>query len=1318
MHITALCPFCRSAYQVQATLRGQLVRCPNAACRKIFTVPKDVPPPEPPAATPPPRPHGGGGQLSGTVGDLVPILPSEQAAPSVEPSGTGKHVSEVLPVAPVAPETTGQPIEGDWWQAAPPPRSQPGIGSEKQAPAARSPAITPPATVAPWWQNAPPVRAPQRSAEKSAPAAPTQQIRPLERPAAETQRRPAGQEATAPTQPLRPLERPAAETQQMPALTPEKSDQPRELPPGVWQPPPVRRGPADETQDTQPQQATEASETHQPPVSMRRVKLLITGLLVLVVCAFGIGGTWAWMTWVHNEERLSGEARELHSQGSFSNAAEKYGELLKKFPNSEHRDEWRFMADWSTVSSMANDPDADVPAAVAQFEEFVKDHKKDPLMIEHAHDAGQRLIKLTKTFASRNANPADEKPLKDAERIEQLRRLVAGLDGALSKADSEQIDAELGQVRKAVEIARKRREVLAQIRRQKGETWMDAIKRSESVVASMERELPGIGQEAQGAIAKLYDAHLESVVYKPNKGAVAPPPEQAEDDAETLWFASLLPTAAPGQAKSNDPVVLALVRGVLYALKKSNGELKWAKRVGPDTTVLPIRVPQTASSPELFLVLSADTQTLSALPVDGKEDALWEYHVGQPVLGRPVIIDQRAYLADYSGRVHEIELSRGQLLGRWFLGQPLTRGGTREGDTSRIYFPADDSCIYVLDVDPDPTKRRCVNILYDRHPSGSLRSEPVIIAPSEGENSPSYLILNQTNGLDSMQLKVFELPLQDRHAAPVTLEPPPRMPGWTWFEPKEDGEKLAVLSDAGNLGLFGIQQMGNKDQALFPLLQQGGLDLSPFLPSKLARSRERGRAQVIHMQGDDLWVLAHGQLQQIHLGWKEETGPQAKPGWKEPLKLGSPLHEAQRLEDRNTGSSTFYLVTQALEQPTCLASAVDEEGKVLWQRQLGLVCQGEPLVLTPPGGGSPLLLALDQGGGLFVLDPLQPKLPRALSEAPALAENPRVPPRLLLAPDGRSAYEVAAPGDGQWLIVRHIEWSGDRRELEVKPYQISLLSSADDSILTPAGPPIVVGPHLLMPMTDGNFVRVSLKEGKLLPGDRWRVSRAPTTTSCSMLALGGDRFLATDGSRGISVWEWPSDKDIYRPLPKEGEPGLQLEHLVAAPPVLVPAVSDQQPGVAVADSSGVLRLYILQPDGSLKAHENFWKLPGDLTAGPFVQSEPKGGWRIGCVLDGRRLLWLDPQKKDPLWTYPTDGSAIIGHPQRIGDMLVAALQSGRYVGIDPNTGEPTGRGYKLRTSAAPVATPVPFGPGRMFTSLTDGTALLISLDRLREPAKK
>jgi hypothetical protein len=29
MHITAVCPACRSSYQLQPSLRGQTIRCPN-----------------------------------------------------------------------------------------------------------------------------------------------------------------------------------------------------------------------------------------------------------------------------------------------------------------------------------------------------------------------------------------------------------------------------------------------------------------------------------------------------------------------------------------------------------------------------------------------------------------------------------------------------------------------------------------------------------------------------------------------------------------------------------------------------------------------------------------------------------------------------------------------------------------------------------------------------------------------------------------------------------------------------------------------------------------------------------------------------------------------------------------------------------------------------------------------------------------------------------------------------------------------------------------------------------------------------------------
>ncbi|MHB1423629.1 MAG: PQQ-binding-like beta-propeller repeat protein [Gemmataceae bacterium] len=1310
MHITALCPFCRSAYQVEATLRGQLVRCPNAACRKSFTVPAEVPPAASAvqAAPPRPSPKPDNGPRSGSVADFVPMLPAEQVPSSSQPSAASKHVSQMLPLAPTAPESGGQRNEGSWWQAAPPVRQTPSQQAARPPTAPSSPppaearsgperasgaTAPPPAAETSWWSEAPPVRQPQI---------------PVEQP-----------QAAASKARHRTVDRPPAETQSMPALAPQKTDQPRELPPGVWVPPPVRRGSESSAEQATAVQEPPVHETHRPRLSKRRALLATIGLLLFTVGVLGFVTLVVVRKIHHSEEELSANARTEYEQHSYSNASEMFGKLAQQFPNSEQVGEYRFMTEWCAVCSTVSDPDADPVAAAGRLNQYVKDHEKDPFMVQFGRDAGQLLLKLTKALAARTDNPPDEQPLQAVERIEQVRRTVAALGpDTLKKDENEQIDGDLGKVRRAVEKSRKRREAIARLHKRDDETPMNAIKRVRLLLGRMERELPGIGQdaEAQAALAQLYNTHLASVKYYEAADEPHAPPPAPEEEGKRMLFAPLLPTASPGTAPPNDPIVLALVRGVLYALKQYNGELKWAMPVGIDTTVLPLRVPASAASAELLLVLSADTQTLTALGLDG--NFLWEYHVGQPVLGRPILIEHRAYLADYSGWVHEIELSRGQLLGRWFLGQPLTRGGARESDTSLIYFPADDSCIYVLDV--NPKSRRCVAILEDGHPSGSLRSEPILVPP-EGDSTPGYLILNQADGLDAMQLRVFELPLRDRHAAPWPLKPPARLSsGWSWFEPKEDSEKLTILSDAGILGLFGIKQKGNMDQPLFPLLHPEGLDLSLFLnpPATLVRGREvpreRGRAQVVHMQDDNLWVLAQGRLQQMHLDWKPETGPQAAPVWKAPLTLGSPLHESQRLEERN-GRSSFFLVTQALEQQTCLATKVDENGHIQWKRQLGLVCQGEPLELTPPKGGPPLLLALDQGGGLFVLDTEQPQDWSKNSLAPVLAENPLVPPRLLPAEDGHSAYEIAAPGDGSKLIVRHIYWADEVRELRFQEQEASLRAPDGKSVRTLAGPPALLGSQLLMPMTDGNVMRLLLPDDRnLQTGPSWRDSQASDTAPCHLLSLGGDRFLATDGSRGLKVWEWPTDKDKnWQRLPKDVEGHTKLEHLVAAPPVLLPAAAGQPPRVVVADSAGELRLYVVKPDATLQPGLLTWKFEGNLTAGPFIHAAADG-WRIGCVLDRSRLLWLDPAKDDPLWTYSSDGPAILGQPRQIQDMLVVALQSGRYVGIDPSTGQPIGPGYTLRTSAAPAATPMAFGHGQMFAPLSDGTALLLPLELLKK----
>src|SRR5262249_47030455 len=156
----------------------------------------------------------------------------------------------------------------------------------------------------------------------------------------------------------------------------------------------------------------------------------------------------------------------------------------------------------------------------------------------------------------------------------------------------------------------------------------------------------------------------------------------------------------------------------------------------------------------------------------------------------------------------------------------------------------------------------------------------------------------------------------------------------------------------------------------------------------------------------------------------------------------SPLHESQVEEDRLAGRTTLVVVTQAPNQQACLVTAVDDEdGKILWQRQLGLVCQSAPLALTPPAGGTPVLLAVEGSGGLSVLDPLRlPPIPgaqwqsddqTAVNNGGPLENIGDVPPLLLPGPGGRSAYAVAALDGGSRLLIRHVGFGEGGRRPEV-----------------------------------------------------------------------------------------------------------------------------------------------------------------------------------------------------------------------------------------------------------------------------------------------
>jgi outer membrane protein assembly factor BamB len=153
--------------------------------------------------------------------------------------------------------------------------------------------------------------------------------------------------------------------------------------------------------------------------------------------------------------------------------------------------------------------------------------------------------------------------------------------------------------------------------------------------------------------------------------------------------------------------------------------------------------------------------------------------------------------------------------------------------------------------------------------------------------------------------------------------------------------------------------------------------------------------------------------------------------------------------------------------------------------------------------------------------------------------------------------------------------------------------------------------------------------------------------------------------------------------------------------------------LSVADAAGVVWRLAVQPNGRINAKGN-WDVHGKVTAGPFVRFVGNEV-RIGCVVDQRRLVWIDPNAADVLWTYETTGKPILGQPELVGGLVVVTDTAGQFVGLDPATGKADGPGYTLRGSIAPATTPVGFTTTRLFVPLSDGTVILLPIDYFRKP---
>jgi hypothetical protein len=1162
---------------------------------------------------------------------------------------------------------------------------------------------------------------------------------------------------------------PDAETQRPKKTTPLGSKKvanpepaPRVLSAGKWDAPPVRRkeseptsqprGEVDELPQLERIQDTAKSnseiDSHPPrnddrnsspslaefearPNRRRWFSGVIIGGSLFTLVLLVIGVVAIWVVFRQSEEKLAKQADEFYANGQFGAAVGRYEGLTKNFPNSENRPRYELRLSLSKVRQTLDSPPEDISELLTGFADFLDQFDKSPLLVEHYADVSGSLAKLLGEFATKAVDNAASAELSQSETalqtVDGAMPLVERVEKIKKLKPSEMIAGKIAEVRQKLQVAyeqKKRLETrVAQLVEIAGKPSYSAMLALDKALGEAEAEFKDIRSDprVQPLRAKIEAGHLGALTIETGPPTILVPPP-----AEITYPSIVLdPLISPEIAASrrDETIALALSRGVLYGASPSTGKIRWTRRLGIDTTALPVRVPARAGVPELILALNSDTKTLTALDIDG--NALWKYQFDSPVLGRPVVVDQRAYLASYHGEVHEIELANGTALCRYNLGQRLILGGTHEPNSSRIYFPGDDGCIYVLNV----AKKKCESILYSRHPAGSLRGELIVIAsPSPG--MPGWLILEQASGLDAMKLRVFEISNsdagKDSTVSFAEREPKPTasLRGWTWFAPYHDPEKLVMLSDAGILGVFGIRQPNTNDPELFSQLGRQGVDLRAYLfPQKRdAENLRPGRSEVVQVQGDEVWVAASGQLQRLRLAWQAQSGPKLQAAWSNPLEIGSPLHATQVIDTLGTatsresglGRSGLICTTQPKGSSTTHLSRIDDEtGKLLWRRQLGFVCQMAPVPIAMDKG-QPLFLAIDQSGALMSLDP-QRYIPQPGAQwlldakqqllANGLTENPAHPPEFLPTSDGRGVYVLIFPSDRE-MVVRQVTAAATQRSLVLREEKVPMSSPI-------AGRAALVGQQLVLPLANGALARVKLPlraNAEVESSLEWLGVRSDAQARSLLVGMSDSQFLASDGGLGIASWSWQAKNPDTERQPKGNEGNvLELEDRILGLAKLSDVLGAPS-RVALTDSGGKLTLAEYKTASGELTAKRSWRVGGPITAGPFPLRTPQGE-RIACIIGRTKLAWIDPNK-DEIWTHTAEKEPdLVGEPQMVGGLVALTYQTGLVMLVDPTTKTVVGKPFQLQGSIAPAAAARAFDAERLLLPASDGTLLLLPLGK-------
>lgn len=1058
-------------------------------------------------------------------------------------------------------------------------------------------------------------------------------------------------------------------------------------------PPPPRETKWSELNEA-PSPSTQARPKVEQPTQPRKKrgrKTILAILILVVIGGAGIGGYFLKKYSEAAPQRLYEKATKEYQAKHYEPARKLFDELAKEYPDHPHAAEARFFAELSSVRgavysvSVRSDPE---PAnqQLRRFLSSIEDPNLKPFAApkKFAVDILETVLKLTEDVVNKGNDIFNRDKPEAAVVWVDLAADLGTIADRFRPTDQgrESVYKQIDTLRQRIADARTRLEFLASAKTKLSDPDDERI-----MAVRKEAEASGIAADPAFTqiIGEAEQQIVRRVIYRRFNPLIAPTPEM--NPSPRVWhFAPRLDKSALQEPRAGAATVFfALAGGCLYALDEVDGHILWVAHVGIDANSLPLIIPSTELHPELAIVVANDGIRCSLLALHARTgEPFWRQSLPSACFGRPVQVGQRLYVAlrdrpiakdeparkDELGVVLEVDLTNGYQVGKIALGRSLGGSGTRLPGTGRLFFAAESRGIYVFDVDrtgPDGFRLEpaFLGILPTEHSAGSLRGEPIVTA-AEGD-AASFLILGIADGLHAMKLHSYRLAALDQPVGFVGASPEPiTLSGWTWFAPYCDSEKLALVTDRGEFGLFGINQAGNLDAPVF---------LFPPTPVKVLAVNAPSRGQIVHADEGTFWFIANSSLRQARLGFD------AKGGLKlvardNPLSIGEPLQAAQV----NQRGDTAVVVTRIQPSAACRATAIDlRTGTIRWQRQLGLIARGEPQRLGDA------IIMLDQGGGLYRFDAKSESGLDSLLQPPFA--NLLGSPYLITGPDRESLVELATvqAEKGLRLHVRQLKAAGKLQEQQT------------DIPAPIAGNPIVVGRSLILPLANGFLHRLMLEGRKPLEtGPSWRGERVSPQATAHLNALDDAEFLVSDGARTLNRWRWANNEDEFS---RKGL--LTLSERIGAPPLLAPNGKSR---LFVADVKGNLTLWDIDRLSPDVQPVQAWRAMDDgvLTSGPKQLSDGQVVYVQGgnCI---KRLAYSEEKKE---WianpTIRVDGKGVVGHPQLFGQRLFVSDRGGKIFVFDAESGKAIGEPIKSEDST-PAAAAMPIDASRLLIPLEDGT---------------